>query len=110
MQLIANVCIAIAAVLTLVYLHALVKLYNFLRVERPALVDRRGSLSFFYTAMPRIADPNVGFAVVNAAFHQRSISSCSKEALRYARRVRYSLSFGLLLYLAGFTIFAIGAT
>jgi len=109
METVASWSIAIAAVLSVIYLHALVKLHGILRTQQPALVERRGSLSFLYTGMPRIADPNVGAAVVRAAFDRSLRQSFSREALRYAARVRYSLSLGLLLYLAGFIILATGA-
>src|SRR3546814_10830738 len=54
MEIVASLCFVIAAVLTAIYLHALAKLHGILRNERPELVEHRGSLSFFYTGMPRI--------------------------------------------------------
>src|SRR3546814_9447289 len=68
MEIVASLCFVIAAVLTAIYLHALAKLHGILRNERPELVEHRGSLSFFYTGMPRIADPNVGVATLKVAF------------------------------------------
>lgn len=68
MEIVASLCFVIAAVFTVVYLHALAKLHGILREERPELVEHRGSLSFFYRGMPRIADPNVGAATLKVAF------------------------------------------
>src|SRR4249919_813449 len=68
MQLLAISLVAIGALITPFYFHALVRFRRILLTERPDLADRRGSLSFFYTGMPRIADPNVGAAVIGAAF------------------------------------------
>src|SRR5690606_29816656 len=68
MQPIAILLIAAGALVTPFYFHALVRFWRILLEERPDLANRRGSLSFFYTGLPRIGDPNVSMAVIGAAF------------------------------------------
>src|SRR3546814_17796470 len=98
MEIVASLCFVIAAVLTAIYLHALAKLHGILRNERPELVEHRGSLSFFYTGMPRIADPNVGVATLKVAFSRNLPELQSPGALDYVSRIRFCLPLGLLLY------------
>ncbi|MDR7132829.1 hypothetical protein J2X06_000013 [Lysobacter niastensis] len=109
MQLIAIVLIAVGALITPFYFHALVRFRRILLAERPELADRRGSLSFFYTGMPRIADPNVGAAVIRAAFGPVAKGLQDPNALRYARRIRVSLLVGVPAYLVAFAILFVGA-
>lgn len=109
MQLIAIVLVAIGALITPFYFHALVRFRRILMVERPDLADRRGSLSIFYTGMPRIADPNVGAAVVGAAFGPVARELQDPNAMRYARRIRLSLLVGVPAYLVAFAIMIAGA-
>jgi hypothetical protein len=88
-----------------VYLHAVVKLGRIVQAEHPEWVNRRGSLSFFYTGMPRIADPNVGNAVLGVAFSSRWRTLSSPSASAYVGRIRILLPsllsvFGALLVAA----------
>lgn len=109
MQLIAIVLIAVGALITPFYVHALVRFRRILLAERPDLADRRGSLSFFYTGMPRLADPNVGAAVVGAAFGAAARELQDPDASKYARRIRLSLLVGMPAYLVALAILVIGA-
>jgi len=109
MQLLAISLVAIGALITPFYFHALVRFRRILLTERPDLADRRGSLSFFYTGMPRIADPNVGAAVIGAAFGPIARELQDPNAMRYARRIRLSILVGVPAYLAAFAIFIAGA-
>jgi hypothetical protein len=109
MQAIAIVSVSIGALITPFYLHALARFRRILMAERPDLADRRGSLSFFYTGMPRIADPNVGAAVVGAAFGPVARELQDPNAMRYARRIRLSLLVGVPAYLVAFAILIAGA-
>ena len=109
MEIVASLCFVLAAVLTVIYLHALAKFHGILRQERPELVDQRGSLSFFYTGMPRIADPNVGFATLKVAFSRNLPELRSPAALSYVSRIRLCLPLGLLLYGVAFVALAVGA-
>lgn len=84
---------------TLIYLHALMKLYGVIAAERPDWVDVRGRLSFFYEAFPKFADPNVGAEVVKVAFGSRAKQLRSPLAASYARRIRVSLLLGVAGYL-----------
>jgi hypothetical protein len=88
-----------------VYLHAVVKLSNIVQAEHPEWVNRRGSLSFFYTGMPRVADPNVGSAVLGVAFSSRWRSLSSPSASKYVSRIRILLP--LLLVVFGLVLVAI---
>src|SRR3546814_13669371 len=106
MEIVASLCFVIAAVLTAIYLHALAKLHGILRNERPELVEHRGSLSFFYTGMPRIADPNVGVATLKVAFSRNLPELQSPGALDYVSRIRFCLPLGLLLYAVAFITLA----
>lgn len=108
MQIIATVLIAIGALVTPFYFHALVRFRRILLAERPEMANRRGSLSFFYTGMPRLADPNVGVAVISAAFGPVVKELKDPDALRYARRIRVSLFVGMPAYLLAFAILFAG--
>ena len=109
MQILATVLIAIGALITPFYFHALVRFRRILLAERPDIAERRGSLSFFYTGMPRIADPNVGAAVIAAAFGPVAKELKAQDALRYARRIRLCLFVGVPAYLLAFAILFAGA-
>ena len=109
MQLVAIFLVAAGALITPFYFHALARFQKILFTERPELVDRRGSLSFFYSGMPRIADPNVGAAVVRAAFGPVARDLQDPNAVRYARRIRLCLVVGLPAYLVAFAILIWGA-
>ena len=88
-----------------VYLHAVVKLGGIVQAEHPEWVSRRGSLSFFYTGMPRIADPNVGSSVLGIAFSSRWRTLQSLSAPTYVGRIRLLLP--LLLVVFGAVLVAI---
>ncbi len=109
MQTVAIVFVAIAALLTPVYFHALHRFHQILLAERPDLVDKRGSLSFFYAGFPRITDPNVGIAVIRAAFGPVAHQLRAPDSSRYAQRIRLCLALGLPLYLAAFAILLVAA-
>jgi hypothetical protein len=83
---------------TVVYLHAVFCLHRVIATERPEWVDRKGALSFFYSDMPRVADPNVGLAVLGVAFSVRA-RDLSAAAAPFVRRIRILLPALLLLYL-----------
>ena len=93
---------------TLIYLHALFKLYDVIASERPEWVNRRGSLSFFYSAFPPVADPNIGLAVVRRAFSSSLRELQSPLALVYAKRIRWCLAVLLLGYGVLVVVGAIG--
>jgi hypothetical protein len=104
MQLIASVLVAVGALITPFYFHALVHFRRILMAERPDLADPRGSLSFFYTGMPRIVDPNVGVTVVRAAIGSVAQELRDPNAMLYARRIKLSLLVGVPAYLVAFAI------
>ncbi len=80
-------------------MHAVFKFYAAIKAERPEWVDRRGTLSFFYTGMPRLADPNVSLATIGVAFSSRRHELRSPQAATYAKRIRILLPLGMLLFL-----------
>ena len=88
-----------------VYLHAVVKLGGIVQAEHPEWAGRRGPLRFFYTGMPRIADPNLGNTVLGVAFSSRWRTLNSPSALSYVRRIRILLP--LLLVVFGAVLVAI---
>lgn len=108
MQAIAILLIAVAALITPFYFHALVRFRRILLAERPDLANRRGSLSFFYTGLPRIGDPNVSMAVIGAAFGAVVRELKDPGAVRYARRIRISLFVVVPAYLVALTILIVG--
>jgi hypothetical protein len=81
-----------------VYMHALVRFYALVKAEHPEWVDRRGSLSFFYTGFPRLSDPNVGVATIGVAFSSRRHELRSPSAAKYANRIRILLPTGLVVF------------
>ena len=93
---------------TLVYLHAVAKFYGIVAAERPDWVDRRGSLSFFYTGMPRLSDPNVSMAVVGLAFGSRWRELRSASAAKYVRRIRVLLPALLAVFAGALVAIAVG--
>ena len=109
MHLIAISLVAVGALLSPFYFHALTRFRSILLAERPDIADRRGSLSFFYTGMPRLADPNVGAAVVGAAFGSVARELKDPNAMRYARRIRLSLLVGMPAYMVAFVILIVSA-
>lgn len=109
MQLIAILLVLVGAIITPFYFHALWRFGSVLLAERPELADRRGSLSFFYTDMSRLADPNVSMLVIRTAFGSVPHQISNLEAVRYARRIRLSLLIAVPAYLLAFTILLVGA-
>ena len=82
---------------TLVYLHAVFRLHGLIASQRPEWIDRKGSLSFFYSGMPRVSDPNVNMAVLGVAFSRRA-GELSAESAKYVRRVRILLPTLLVIF------------
>ena len=109
MQIVATLLVLVGALITPFYFHALVRFRAILLAERPDLADRKGSLSFFYTGMPRLADPNVSMLVIRTAFGPVPHQLGNSNAVRYARRIRLSLFVGVPAYLVAFTILLTGA-
>jgi hypothetical protein len=109
MQLLATLLVLVGAVITPFYFHALWRFRSILLKERPELADRRGSLSFFYTGMPRLADPNVSMLVIRTALGPVPQQLSNPDAVRYARRIRLSLLIAVPAYLVAFTILLAGA-
>ncbi|MGY0561786.1 hypothetical protein ACW7G2_13840 [Luteimonas sp. A277] len=109
MQLFAIMLVLVGVLITPFYFHALVSFRRMLLAERPDLADRRGALSFFYTGMPRLADPNVSMRVVRTAFGPVPQQLNDPSAVKYARRIRLSLLVAVPAYLAALTILLAGA-
>ena len=109
MEMIASGAILIAALITPFYMYAFFRFHRILASERPELVDKSGSLSFFYRGLPRSADPNVTVAVIRAAFSPVPGQLSNASAARYARMVRFGLSVALPLYLLAFGLILSGA-
>ena len=82
------------------YLHAVVKLGGIIQAEHPVWLRRKGSLSFFYTSMPRVADPNVGISVFSLAFSSRWRTLQSPAASAYVSRIRLLLPLLLVAFVA----------
>ena len=104
MQIVAMLLILFGALVTPFYFHALERFRRILVAERPDLADRKGSFSFLYTGMPRIADPNVSLAVIRTAFGPVPRQMKDPSALRYAQRIRLCLVTVLPAYLVAFAI------
>ena len=109
MQIVAIILVLIGAGITPFYFQALVAFRRILLAERPDLADRKGSLSFFYAGMPRLADPNVSLLIVRTAFGPVPQQLSDPNAVRYARRIRLSLIIAIPAYLLAFSIFLAGA-
>jgi hypothetical protein len=90
----------VALPLTTVYLWNMHAFCQILAVERPALLARRGSLSFFYDGMPRLADPNVSMAVLGAAPGRTARSLQHADAMCRAWCIRITLGLVLVLFVA----------
>jgi hypothetical protein len=85
---------------TPIYIHALFKLYHIVLGEHPEWLTQEGALSFFYTGMPKLANPNISLAVLAVAFGQRRQLLASPQALRYIKRIRILLPVLLVLFLS----------
>ena len=109
MQLIATLLVLVGTLITPFYFHALWRFRGILLAERPELADQRGSLSFFYTGMPRLADPNVSMLVIRTAFGPVPQQLSNPDAARCARRIRLSLLTAVPAYLVAIAILLTGA-
>jgi len=98
MQVLLSAATFLFFIAMLVYMHAVFKFYAVIKAERPAWVDRRGSLSVFYTGMPRVADPNVSLATIGIAFSAKRHELRSPQAGKYANRIRILLPLGMVLF------------
>lgn len=96
-DLLARLCVLSFACIVPVHFHAVWKLHQVIRRERPDWVRGEGSLGVFYEQMPRIANPNVGVDVLRVAFSSRRLE-LSPEANLYSRRIRVLLPLGLALF------------
>jgi hypothetical protein len=99
MQALISIATFIFFIAVLVYMHAVFTFYAVVKAEHPEWVHRRGSLSFFYTGMPRIADPNVSLATIGIAFSARRHELRSAQASKYANRIRILLPLNMVLFL-----------
>jgi hypothetical protein len=98
MQLLMIIAGGLFIFCVVVYLHAIWKFHQIIHSEKPEWLQRRGSLSFIYDGLPRLADPNVGWAVLRAAFSPRIRELYSPLAAVYAHRIRVLLPVALLLF------------
>jgi hypothetical protein len=83
-------------------------LHQVIALERPQWVDRKGTLSFFYAGLPRVADPNVGLAVLGVAFSSKA-RQLSVAAKPYVRCIRVLLPMVLLFFLGVLVVATVGA-
>jgi hypothetical protein len=90
------------------YLYSVFRLHQVIASERPHWVDRKGTLSFFYTGMPRVADPNVGLAVLGVAFSSKA-RELSAAAKPYVRSIRVLLPLVSLFFLGVLVVWVVGA-
>jgi hypothetical protein len=91
-----------------VYLYSVYRLHQVIASEQPQWVDRKGTLSFFYTGMPRVADPNVSLAVLGVAFSSKA-RQLSAVAKPYVRCIRVLLPLVLLFFLGVLVVSVVGA-
>jgi hypothetical protein len=89
--------VSLAALIGL-YLYTFYKFHKLVLAERPEWVDRKGSLSFMYQALPRVGDPNVQAAVLRTVFSSRVRELRSPLAVKYAHRIRLLLFVVPLLF------------
>jgi hypothetical protein len=90
------------------YLYSFYRLHRVIASEHPQWVDRKGTLSFLYTGMPRVADPNVGLAVLGVAFSPRA-GELGAKAKPYVRCIRVLLPLLLLFFLGVLVVWLVGA-
>lgn len=105
-HVIATVAMIVALVCTLVYNHALLRLYKVIESEQPGWVAVRGSLDFFYESFPRAFNPNVGLAVLKVAFSSRARELQSPSASAYVRCIRLCLPLGAACFVVVGTVSA----
>lgn len=98
--------LAVGMVIVLpLYLLSYSKLLDAIKKEYPDWLEVRGSLSFFYPAPLKVADPNLTVRVLAIAFSRRIYSLASDGAVTNGLRVRYLLITFSLLFLS---VIAIG--
>jgi hypothetical protein len=90
------------------YLYSVYRLHRVIASERPQWVDRKGTLGFFYTGMPRVANPNVGLAVLGVAFSSKA-RELSAAAKPYVRCIRVLLPLVSLFFLGVHVVWLAGA-
>ena len=90
------------------YLYSFYRLHRVIASEHPQWVDRKGTLSFLYTGMPRVADPNVGLAVLGVAFSSRA-GELGARAKPYVRCIRVLLPLLSLFFLGVLVVWLVGA-
>ena len=101
MSLVFLISIMAFACVTAFYLYAFFRFYGIVKSERPDWLQVRGSLSFFYDGLSRAGDPNVQMELLRIAFGSRASQLRTPMAASYAKRIRYSLPVGLVLFVVG---------
>jgi hypothetical protein len=91
-------------VLTLAYLDASKQFHGIVNDERPDWIQLKGRLSFFYSGMPKYADPKISMAVIRIAFSSRVRQLHSSDAMFYANRIRFLLPSQLITFAALFVL------
>ncbi len=86
---------------TAFYLYAFFRFYGIVNSEKPDWLQVRSSLSFFYDGLSRAGDPNVQIELLRIAFGSRASELRTPMAASYAKRIRYLLPAGLLLFVVG---------
>lgn len=64
-------------------------------------MEVHGSLSFLIDGLPRISDPNVQVELMKIIFGSRAKELQSPLAMVYAKRIRFLLPMGLVLFAVG---------
>jgi hypothetical protein len=101
MSLVLPISILAFACVTAFYLYAFFRFYGIVKSERPDWLRVRGSLSFFYDGLSRAGDPNVQMELLRIAFGSRASQLRAPMAASYAKRIRYLLPVGLVLFVVG---------
>ncbi|KAF1685073.1 hypothetical protein B1992_13190 [Pseudoxanthomonas broegbernensis] len=101
MSLVFPISILAFACVTAFYLYAFFRFYGIVKSERPDWLQVRGSLSFFYDGLSRAGDPNVQMELLRIAFGSRAGQLRTPMAASYAKRIRYLLPVGLVLFVVG---------
>lgn len=101
MSLVFPLSILAFACVTAFYLYAFFRFYGIVKSERPDWLQVRGSLSFFYDGLSRAGDPNVQMELLRIAFGPRASQLRPPMASSYAKRIRYLLPVGLVLFIVG---------
>ena len=101
MSLVFPISILVFAFVTALYLHAFFRFYGIVKSERPDWLQVRGSLSLFCDGLSRAGDPNVQMELLRVAFGPRASQLRTPMAASYAKRIRYLLPLGLVLFIVG---------